>query len=64
MDGWIVTTFNNLRRSAPPRFDAIQAGVTKVALSYSERFWGAQDSNMGLRSGPTRPAFQVQLLTV
>lgn len=50
----------------PPLSDAKQAaldasqtwmaGVTKVALLYSDRFWDEQSSNMGL---PSEPAFQV-----
>lgn len=36
------------------------AGVTKVVLVYVERFWKLDSStNMGLRNGLSRPAFQV-----
>jgi len=38
----------------------LQAGVTKVALRFEERFWPlGQMSNTGLRGGPNRPAFQL-----
>lgn len=60
---WEHVTFDpplsQSKQSALASSHTWMAGVTKVALVYSNNFWDTQSSNMGLPAGAEGPAFQV-----